>query len=101
MSDPLTLDEYNTKWKDNYKIEGYGITGMTMHYPCPFCCEPEFMTHTLLNMHEIMQADHICVACSRGSKSIIKTFPNGSINIELVQTCGENPPSYLPPMRRV
>lgn len=98
-TDPKTLDEYNKKSAANQKIEGQGLGNVFVHMPCPFCAEPDFMTYEVLDVEVRSKEGAVCKHCKRGMKAVFKRSQSG-VEFEFVQTEGEDPPSYLPKMRR-
>lgn len=97
--DPPDIVTYNQKFTENTKLSGYGAD-VRMHWPCPFCAAPDFVEFRILEQMEVTSTVHTCVWCGRGAR-IIYTIQDGNTSFEIVQTGGEDPPDYLPPMRRV
>jgi rRNA maturation protein Nop10 len=95
----MRKSEYESKFALNQRISGFGMD-TTMHMPCPFCAEPEWMVFKILEQEEISSKEHVCAECGRGAKMIYR-HEGSSISFEVVQTCGDDAPGYLPPMRRV
>lgn len=95
----MNKQEYEAKFHANEKITGYGME-VTMHMPCPFCAEADFMVFRIVDTEEAHKKGAICKHCGRGAKAIFK-HPVGGIEFEFVQTVGDPIPDYLPPMRRV
>lgn len=101
MAEPLSAQAYIEKFHANQKIEGFGIDKVTIHVPCPFCAEPDFMLYTILEVEKALEAGATCKHCNRGSKAIIHR-ENGGMSFEMVQTCGDEPSDWLvPKMRRI
>lgn len=101
--DPPTLDAYNVKWMESYGITGFGWTGpdaVALHFACPFCASPGFADYFLLDMEPVMVQDHACLSCGRSARAIF-SHADGGTSFELVQTGGDDPPAYLPAMRRM
>lgn len=99
MSDPATLEEYNAKFKRNQKLTGYGFE-TTSHFPCPACCEADWMICRVVDTKEKLIEGAQCKACGRGFKAEFADTP-GSIQFEVVQTTGPDMPAYIPKMKRV
>lgn len=102
MADPATLEEYNALYQANTKIEGFGMD-VRQVLACPFCCAPGFMTMWVIKHggpDKALADGATCSACGRSVKGIVDRGPNG-VKFEIVQTGGDDPPAYLPPMRRV
>ena len=95
----MNKQEYEAKFHANEKITGYG-SEVTMHMPCPFCAEPDFITHRVIDSEEAYEKGAVCKYCKRGAKAIFK-HTAGGVEFEFVQTVGDPIPDYLPPMRRV
>lgn len=95
----MTKDEYERLVTANTKIEGYGLD-VTMHLPCPFCAAPDFMLYKVIDANDALRAGAVCKSCGRGMKGIVQES-SAETTIEMVQTCGNDPPEFLPPMRRV
>ena len=101
MTEPKSLDEYNKRYFENQKIEGYGIYGVGMRVPCPFCAAPDFIVHKVIETEEAFAKGAVCKECGRGAKAIFARDPSG-VSFEIVQTSGPDQPEWLTPkMRRV
>lgn len=100
MPDPATHDEYLKRFHQAEKIDGSGIGNVYVTVPCPFCAAPGWLRFEVLETEQAMQRDIKCKECGRSAKSIVDRRPEG-VSFEVVQTGGDDPPSYLPPMRRV
>jgi hypothetical protein len=96
--DPATLDEYNIKSNANHRMTGYGVETAQV-LPCPFCGAADFLTARILQFNTDMAKGAVCTACGRGARMITTRDASG-VYMEMVQTQGDNPPPYLPPMRR-
>lgn len=96
----MTRSEYEAKFAANQRISGQGVGNVYVHMPCPFCAEPDFMVYELLASQDAMSKGATCKACRRGIKAIFSRSPSG-VSFEIVQTCGDTAPDYVPPMRRV
>lgn len=99
MTQPTTREEYDRRFAENSRLEGFGIGNVTQHMPCPFCAAPDFMVHKILDVEAVMSKGAVCTECGRGLRAIFHRTPE-SVSFELVQTVGEDAPSYLPPIRR-
>lgn len=99
--DPQSQDEYNRLYQERVRYFGYGIeTGMSM--PCPFCCAPDFMVSTILDMEEAMKQGATCKNCRRSVKTVFHVNEPGNKQFEIVQTGGPDCTlPWLPPIRRV
>lgn len=101
LPEPTNIIEYNARYFDAQRISGYGLE-TTMHMPCPFCVEPDFLVYRILEVQEAMARGAVCKRCGRGCRAIF-THPNeGHLKFEIVQTVGPDAPEWLEPkMRRV
>lgn len=99
MSEPTTLDEYNAKATTNIRITGTGLE-VTVHMPCPFCAEPDWLIHRVLETEAAMGKGAQCKHCGRAAKAIYERNSSG-IRFEIVQTLGDPPSTWLPAMRRL
>lgn len=98
-TDPPDLHEYNSLYMANHRITGFGIEGVTQHFPCPFCADPDWLVVKIMDFGT--STDPVkCSHCSRTAR-IEATEENGGKRIEIVQTAGDDPAPYLPPFRRV
>lgn len=103
--DPETLDEYNRLQMAGAIVGGFGPeTYMTV--PCPFCGEPELATWYVWpghpkNVFAVASKEMVCRNCDRGIRHLFAQSADGwATRYEVVQTRGDDPPAYLPPMRR-
>lgn len=96
----MTKDEYEKRFAENQVIEGYGLE-TTVHLPCPFCAAPDFIIHKVVEAEEAYLKGGVCTECGRGAKIEFSVNTPSNKQFEFVQTCGDDPPDYLPPMRRV
>lgn len=98
--DPKTKAEFDARYDENAYIEGEGMESEA-HLPCPFCAAPDFVQFRMLDAEMIAKLERVCRECSRGVVLEIKPIAKGTgVRWEFVQTCGEDPPAYLPVMRR-
>lgn len=104
MSEPTTAEEYRIRFDGNAWLEDYGLES-AVHLPCPFCAAADFVVYKLLEAEMITRLEHVCRECSRGVRLLLRPIrgPGGAVGVsyEFVQTCGEDPPPWAPPMRRV
>lgn len=102
QNDPPDKATYERLYHQNTKIDGFGME-VRQVLACPFCCAPGWLTVWVIKNggpEAAMREGATCGQCGRGSKAIM-TRSAGGVSFEFVQTCGEDPPAYLPPMRRV
>jgi hypothetical protein len=91
----LTQDEYEKRFKDNYRVEGFGFDGMTIHSPCPFCAAPDFHVYKLDTMMSVTSKETVCAECKRGFRIEYAEHGNTTTG-RLLQTCGDPAPPYIP-----
>ncbi len=96
----MTVEEYHKRFMESQRVEGYGPE-MKIHVPCPFCAAPDIMIHTLMETHEAYANGGKCQECGRSFRAVYSGGEPGKIAFEIVQTGGDDPPDFLPPMRRV
>lgn len=96
----MNRDEYDKKFYANQKISGQGIGNVFVHMPCPFCAEEDFVVYEVLQVEKALAKPIVCKHCQRGAKTVF-TRDSSGVSFEIVQTSGEDPPDFLPPMRRV
>lgn len=100
MSHPNTVEEYNHRYHENFRIEGYGIEGVTNHFPCPFCAAADWYICRIIDFSQT-SPKLTCSECGRTAQLLYKKDWQSS-SIECVQTAGDDQPSWLnPQMRRV
>lgn len=95
----LTKEEYERRSHENSRVDGYGLDGMTIHSPCPFCAAPDFHVYTLITMRDVTSRETICKECKRGLRVDILDGATSTV-ATFWQTCGDDPPDYLPKFPR-
>lgn len=90
----LTKEEYEKRYHDNYRLEGFGLD-MKVHQPCPFCAASDFHVYRLDQLQEVTSKETICKECGRGFRVDWKNDPTTTTGA-FVQTCGDDPPDYVP-----
>lgn len=98
MSAPTSLEEYERRFAQSHKVSGHGF-GVTVHVPCPACAAPDFEVHKIIDAASALESGATCKECKRGFKAIY-TRTRNSVSFEIVQTEGDDLPSWLPPIRR-
>ena len=99
-SDPKTKAEFDARYDENACIRGEGME-TEISLPCPFCAAPDFVVFRMLDAEMIAKLEKVCSGCQRGVVLEVKPIKkNTGVRWEFVQTCGEDPPAYLPEMRR-
>jgi hypothetical protein len=93
----MTREEYEAKYHANTRMSGFGLD-TTIHMPCPFCAEPDFLSYRSLETHEALAKETVCTKCGRGMRNlIVRTEHAGSVTVGFapVQTRGDDPAPYL------
>lgn len=98
-SDPKDLESFNRKFQANTYFEPGGMETV-VHLPCPFCGGMDFVTFPLADFEMIVKLESVCRDCERGCRLDIKPIAHNGVRWEFLQTQGEDPPAYLPEMRR-
>jgi len=94
------LLEFEAKFQANTKYSGFGMA-TTLHVPCAFCAEPDFMVYKILEVDEAVKKGAVCKSCLRGLKAIFHVDTPGNKQFEMVQFCGPEAPRFLTPIRRI
>ncbi len=100
MSECKSFDDYKAKFTANQAIMGFGLD-VGMSVPSPFCAEPHFIDHLIVDTRQAYQAGAVCKSCGRGARGIFSDLPGGGVQCEFLQTRGAEPAPRLPRMRRV
>lgn len=95
----MTQEEYEKRFHENAQVTGEGLE-TTMHMPCPFCAAADFLVHHIIDTENAYEGGAVCGECGRGAKAIF-TRSEGNTTFEFVQTMGDDPPDFLPRMRRM
>src|SRR5215211_8739361 len=99
MAPPTSPDQYNQRFKESHRLSGEGL-GTVQHMPCPFCAAPDFVAFKILEMEPVMSKGATCGECGRSVKAIYTRTPE-TTTFELVQTGGDDPPNWVPRLRRI
>jgi hypothetical protein len=99
VSECTSQQQYTEKFFRNQFISGIGF-GVEMHVPCPFCAEPDWLVHKIVDTREAYSAGAVCKHCDRGCRALFKRDAGGGVSWEFVQTSGRAAPSFVLPMRR-
>lgn len=97
MSTPTSMGEFNERVHRNYAITGYGIDGVTNHFPCPFCGAAEWLVIKLID-YGLEDHEATCEECERTAR-IVTTRP-GDIRQEFLFVSGPEQPDWLEPKMR-
>lgn len=94
----MTRAEYEAKYVANTKYTGMGLE-TTINEPCPFCAEPGFRSYRILEVTAAIAKEAVCGSCGRGARAIV-TKKESTTLVEILQTCGDDPPPFMKWMRR-
>lgn len=97
--DPANMDEYKKKFELNTTYSGQGLD-TTIHVPCPYCAEPEFMVYKIVESETALKKGGFCKHCQRGMVTVFHVDTPNNKQFEMVQTVGPDAPDYLPKIRR-
>lgn len=90
---PRNLAEYTARATINCRVEGYGADVVTV-VACPFCAAGGFWRLPIVNVRGPMEKETTCGECHRKARALFKVS-RGSIEFEVVQTGGDDPPDWL------
>lgn|SRR5574337_1306709 len=96
VASPQSMEEFLSRYHSNERIEGFGITGVTIHMPCPFCAAPDFIVYKLIDTHEALQRGGTCAECGRSMQVNVTDTPTAK-HMSFVQTGGPDQPEWLEP----
>lgn len=121
-NDLKSFEEYSDKFNQNMRTSGR-FTSTTMHLPCPWCAEPDYMVVPLVNTPQVMSMPTLCKNCGRTGKTVYYhddlSYQQGGppedmgvagrvalmgdvgnsgpgYTFEFVQTDGDDPPEWMP-----
>lgn len=104
MTAPRTREEYEIRFNANTYADGEGME-LSLHVPCPFCAAPDFVVGKLLELEMLVKLEQVCQECGRGVrlqlKDIVLRGGQRGVSYEFLQTQGDDPPPWVPPMRRL
>lgn len=99
MGEPASAEEYADRFIKNQRITGFGIDGVRMHVPCPFCAAPDVLEHGILETEDAYAAGATCAECGRAFRAIFKREEHGegqhSTAFSFVQTSGPDPSPWV------
>jgi len=101
MNQPATKEEYERRYKENTRIEGFGADTKTI-MACPFCAAPDFMVFPVtaaLNEYADVCKPHTCKECGRTMTSEVNRT-DGGVTMSFAQTGGDDPPAWVPMPRK-
>jgi hypothetical protein len=93
----MTKKEYEERFARNQLIFGSGF-GTSVSLPCPFCAAPDNLKYRVIDSEAAMTRG-ASQECGRSWKAIFTAIDGGK-QFEIVQTAGDDPPDFLPAMRR-
>lgn len=97
---PTTREEYEARFFRHAGTEGFGVEGVTQHFPCPFCAAADWYVVKLLEFGQD-SPELTCEECGRSGRLLFVRDATGA-SMEMVQTGGDDPPEWLdPPPRRL
>jgi len=97
---PTNAAEYALRFFRNQQQSGYGIEGVTMHFPCPWCAARDFQVVRVIDAHEAMTVPMTCAECGRSGRWAHIVDEPGRTVTEFVQTGGDDAPDWLVPAPR-
>jgi hypothetical protein len=98
MAPPTNMQEFEALYLTNHQITGYGLDGVTQHFPCPFCAAPEWYVVPLSDFNQD-SPNLKCDDCGRSAQYQFARADGGAA-MEIVQTGGDDPPDFLKPWPR-
>lgn len=94
MTEPTSQLEYEVRYAKNQRIEGYGIEGVRIHVPCPFCAASDFIVHKIMDTEAAHARGAVCRECNRGCR-MVATAVSGGKAFRFVQTIGPTAPRWV------
>jgi hypothetical protein len=102
MAEPRTQQEYETRYFRNLRITGFGIHGVTNHFPCPFCGAADWYSVRVIDFGPPAEPGrytddpHVCEECRRSARHVIVREDDGTIVMSMEQIDGADPPPWVP-----
>lgn len=93
-ADPENFETYNALMCQRATVSGFGIDGVTQHFPCPFCAAEDWLVVKLIDFAQ--DHEETCSACGRSARLVYSKTPDSS-SMQVVQTGGDDPPEWLVP----
>jgi hypothetical protein len=101
MSAPTSKEEYEARFMANQEVVGFGPDVATI-MPCPFCAAPLWLKLRIMDFEQkALQEGATCLECGRSAKGLVTHPQGGGVSVEMVQTGGDDPPPWIPPIRRI
>jgi hypothetical protein len=94
MSEPATVEEYAERYHASWRVSGYGIEGVTNHFPCPFCAAPDWLVVRVIDFEQTTDPIE-CSECGRSARHVFDRG-DGGVLMSVVQTDGPDPPEWVP-----
>lgn len=101
-TEPVSRQEYELRYMDNYKITGFGLDGTTNHFPCPFCAHPEWKVVRVIDFGVpekpgVYHSDpYECECCGRAARYVTTREAGGALTTRVEQTAGPDAPEWVP-----
>ena len=94
MREPDSQMEYEARFAKNQRVDGFGIEGVRVHVPCPFCAAPDWVVHGILEAERAYSRGAACAACGRAARVVFTPIAGGKA-LTFVQTAGGDPPPWV------
>lgn len=82
--------EFEARFAKNQRVEGFGVEGVRIHVPCPFCAGADWIVHGLVDVESKYGAGAMCRYCGRGARVLFSKSSNAT-TLTFVQTYGDDP----------
>lgn len=92
-------EAFEARYRKNERCFGVGIE-TSLAIPCPFCGAADLYVAKVIEFREISGRDHQCRECRRSSR-VVYVVLAGSTTFEVVQSGGDDPPTWQSTARRV
>ena len=60
--------EFNRRWMEHYRIDGFGVEDVQIHFPCPWCAAADWAVLGLVEFNERFTESHRCDDCGRAGR---------------------------------
>ncbi len=88
--------EFFAKATANMRVSGFGIAETTVHIPCPFCAEPDFMVSRVMESREPFSAGATCKHCGRSARFPVESDSDSTRTWLEVTDDGPHPDEMYP-----
>jgi transcription elongation factor Elf1 len=99
MSAPKSRDEFQRRFRSNSFLDDTGFS-VTQHFPCPACAAADWLVTRLVDLDQFVGQEFVCHECGRGFAFHSPSSGVTSSSYEVVQTCGEDLPPWIPFIQR-